>query len=136
MKKKELVAIEKLKQFLYFKPESDFIRDVLQTSVVQLIDTHPDVIAWLMAYPDCLAPELNLTEVITHELSQKLLSWGFLEQDFTFDNRGNLALGPGLQDALVRRDQRFQDEPAMALIRALVKVDLVQTGRDSAYPEL
>ncbi|NJO43382.1 MAG: hypothetical protein HC769_27625 [Cyanobacteria bacterium CRU_2_1] len=80
---RNLRSISMLKDCLTYIPSPISIRNILTTAVIELVSSAPTTICWLLDHPECLQPEVNVTQIVTQELSDRLTNLGFVQgQDF------------------------------------------------------
>jgi hypothetical protein len=110
-------AVLMLRNFLTYIPSATSVKHILKTAITELIDTAPMVICWLLEHSEPLQPEINITNIVTQTLSERLLDLGFVPgQDFNFGMGKCLAISEAAKAALAAQSQLFNIQNPLPII--------------------
>lgn len=103
---RDLRAVAMLKDFLTYIPNPLSIREILTTALIELISSSPITICWLLDQPECLQPEVDITQIVIQALSNRLISLGFIQgQDFYVGAGQKFAVSEAAKLALFTQSQ-------------------------------
>ncbi len=120
LKHHDLKIVLNLKNFLMFMPNPIQQKEILTRSIVQLVESSPETTRWLLQNSDCLKPEVDVIAVIIQVLTDKLILWGIPQQNFHFNDSGELWINEPFKTQLVNYLRLHSNEPVAILINSLL----------------
>lgn len=105
---RDLRAISMLKDFLTYIPNPFSIKEILTSAVIELVSSAPITVCWLLDRPECLQPEIDVTQIVIQTLFDRLINLGFIQgQDFYIGANQTLAVSETAKLALFTQSQRL-----------------------------
>ena len=95
LERRDVIAAEKLKDFLMASPGPTYTEQALGLAVVYFVENDPSVFDWILSNQDILSPELDLKSFIRKMIYQRLVSCGWIDgENFVIESDRLLIAGP------------------------------------------